>query len=95
MAATGRLKNGQMLPSDLISEVTKLCSTMVPILALRSPIFRAALADFPPKVRVEPFAAGRETPDIAQRKLFEMTAIERRSRSSLTGHAMFVPHCPA
>src|SRR5262245_118563 len=30
-AATGRLKNGQMLPSDLMSEVTKLCSTIVPM----------------------------------------------------------------
>ncbi len=28
---TGRLKNGQMLPSDLISDVTKLCSTIEPI----------------------------------------------------------------
>src|SRR5262245_1839076 len=31
IAATGRSKNGRMLPSDLISEVTKACSTMVPI----------------------------------------------------------------
>src|SRR6185312_3816035 len=30
-AATGRLKNGRMLPSDLMSEVTKLCSTIVPM----------------------------------------------------------------
>src|SRR4029077_1706898 len=28
---TGRLKNGRMLPSDLMSEVTKACSTMVPM----------------------------------------------------------------
>ena len=30
-AETGRSKNGRMLPSDLISEVTKLCSTIVPM----------------------------------------------------------------
>ncbi len=29
-AATGRLKNGRMLPSDLMSEVTKLCSPSCP-----------------------------------------------------------------
>ncbi len=31
IAAIGRSKNGRMLPSDLISEVTNACSTMVPI----------------------------------------------------------------
>src|SRR5206468_5294914 len=31
IAAIGRSKNGNMLPSDLISEVTNACSTMVPI----------------------------------------------------------------
>src|SRR5882724_9336576 len=31
IAEIGRSKNGRMLPSDLISEVTKACSTMVPI----------------------------------------------------------------
>jgi hypothetical protein len=30
-AATGRLKKGRMLPSDLMSEVTKACSTIVPM----------------------------------------------------------------
>src|SRR5207245_7714943 len=31
IAAIGRSKNGNMLPSDLISEVTNACSTIVPI----------------------------------------------------------------
>src|SRR6185295_1024608 len=31
IAAIGRSKNGNMLPSDLISEVTNACSTMVPM----------------------------------------------------------------
>ena len=30
-AETGRSKNGSRLPSDLMSDVTKLCSNMVPI----------------------------------------------------------------
>ena len=30
-AATGRLKKGRMLPSDLIRDVTKFCSTIVPM----------------------------------------------------------------
>src|SRR6185436_1684747 len=31
IAEIGRSKNGRMLPSDLISDVTKACSTIVPI----------------------------------------------------------------
>ena len=35
-AATGRLKNGSRLPSYLINDVTKFCSTIVPMTAPRT-----------------------------------------------------------